>query len=200
MSIFDVEVPEIDKMLNIMESHFENHRYSEAWGLREYWTMEYKNYHKLRPRTVERREKKAINEPKLYELMKALQSKYDELHEDPPPYKEYEHVTFTDPYLFLEFIEAKLNIYGRRMGQAKDTNGGRYISEKELYIGIINGLIYDMHKFFNVFTYDDLFTIDDENIRLKIGELTRLSMKYLGIELITERKEVPQVKGLESLL
>lgn len=186
---YNKEIPEIDTMLNVMTAHFETNRFSEMWDLSEHWTIEYIQFKKKRNAAPD-------DLDTLFNLKQALQDKYNELYEKMPPYNEYEGMTYTDPYLFLEFVEAKLNDYGRELEKEKDfsVRGVEYLS------ALMDGLIYDIHSFFNVWTYDDLFTIDDENIRLKIGALVRLNMKYQGKELNTQYKEVQQGKSLESLL
>lgn len=189
MAKYNKEIPEIDTVMNVMTAHFENNRFNEMWDLSEHWTAEY--IHFKRKNNPDREQLNA-----LFNLKQALQDKYDELYERIPPYKEYEGMTYTDPYLFLDFVESKINEYGRELGKEKDFSdkGAKYLSS------LMDSLIYDIHSFFNVWTYDDLFTIDDEKIRLKIAELVRLNMKYQGIELVKERKQVQQGKSLESLL
>lgn len=186
------EVPETEKLLDVMNSHFENSRFNEMWALRDYWTAEYQRCKRLKPKTLKQIELHKCISEQLRDVMIALQNKYDELHEKIPPYKEYDGVTYTDPYLFLEFIEHHLNKYGK---QFENPN-----NDKKMLNTFMNSLVYDLHSFFNVWAYDDLFTIDDENIRLKIAELLRLSMNYQGVELVKERKEVQRGKSLESLL
>lgn len=186
------EVPEKEKLLDVMNSHFENSRFNEMWVLRDYWTAEYRRCKRLKPRTLKQIELHKLVTEELYGVMIALQNKYDELYEKIPPYKEYDGVTYSDPYLFMEFVEHHLNKYGKQLKKPEN--------DKKILKGFMNSLIYDLHSFFNVWTYDDLFTIDDENIRLKIAELVRLNMKYQGIELVKERKVVQQGKSLESLL
>lgn len=186
---YNKEIPEIDTMLNVMTAHFENNRFSEIWNLSEHWTIEYIQFNKKSNAAPDELEA-------LFNLKQALQDKNDELYEKMPPYKEYEGMTYTDPYLFLEFVEVKLNEYGRELEKEKgfSVKGVRYLSS------LMDSLIHDIYSFFNVWSYNDLFTIEDENIRLKIAELVRLNMKYQGIEFVTEHKSAPQHKGLESLL
>lgn len=210
MSKYDIEVPEIEPMLAVMRAHFENERYSEAWGLREHWTMLNKELSSWKPKTLEKIDFKNQKLSEVTPLTRALQSEHDEL-ESEVDWIEYRRKArmeemrrtmpdfYSNPYMYLEFVEAKLRQYGSHLEGIKDTEA----SDKAHHESLMNGLIYDMHAYFNVWVYDDLFSIDDENIRLKIAELVRLNMKYQGIDPHTTKQRAESViqgKSLESLL
>lgn len=190
-----IEVPDIETLKKVMHEHFENGRISEAWGLREHWYMEYQSAHCF----YKRKHKKPREQLQaLVEIKDDLRMLFDELNSkyNPKELRNEELIMLTNPFDFLDFIEEKLKEYGSKLNEP----GGA------TYSLFMRTLIMDMFRFFDV---DDVYmfsNIEDEQIRHKVIELTRLNMRLHGAntepvkQKVKPKKKAPEKKSLANLL
>lgn len=201
---------EANKALNIMIDHFENERFDKAWEIHECWVKHLKELRRWKPVTNRVQSFKDSKTEEFESLVSSLTVKYADLDND-MDWIEYRKrkdlfdmkilketkVTHSNPYTFLDYVETHIHKYGKDL---KDISKS-VMNDRKLIINAMDSMIYEMHLFFNVWNYNDLFTIDDENIRLKIAELARLNLDYQGRKVLIP-KSVPKIQGngLEALL
>ena len=185
------EIPEKDELLQVMKDHFENGRFKEAWALREHWTMAYKELAGKRPRTLSKRREHSVELGALAKIKDLLQWEYDRLSDeyDIERHRFNESFTHSNPHLFLEFVEEKLKYWGGLLEGAKTEPPRKHtLSEKELYQGVMNSLVVDMFRYFNIDHVSQLDHIEDANIRNKVIELVELCNELQGVDIQAAQK------------